>query len=112
TSCWRGSIRASGSKRDEVSVLAPAVPVTAEERVSVASSWRLVWWRFRKHRLALASAFVLLALYLVVLCPDFFSTQDPEATEARLAFIPVQRLHFFDGGRPVPSGPCRPRTVA
>jgi peptide/nickel transport system permease protein len=85
-----------------VSVLAPAVPVTAEERVSVASSWRLVWWRFRKHRLALASAFVLLALYLVVLCPDFFSTQDPEATEARLAFIPVQRLHFFDGGRPGP----------
>jgi peptide/nickel transport system permease protein len=85
-----------------VSALAPAVPVTAEERVSVASSWRLVWWRFRKHRLALASAFVLLALYLVVLCPDFFSTQDPEATEARLAFIPVQRLHFFDGARPAP----------
>ena len=85
-----------------MSALAPAVPVTAEERVSVASSWRLVWWRFRKHRLALASAFVLLALYLVVLCPDFFSTQDPEATEARLAFIPVQRLHFFDGARPAP----------
>jgi peptide/nickel transport system permease protein len=32
-------------------------------------------------------------------CPDFFATQDPEATEARLAFIPVQRLHFFDGWR-------------
>jgi peptide/nickel transport system permease protein len=85
-----------------MSVLAPAVPVTAEERVSVASSWRLIWWRFRKHRLALASAFVLLVLYVVVLCPDFFSTQDPEATEARLAFIPVQRLHFFDGLRPSP----------
>jgi peptide/nickel transport system permease protein len=85
-----------------MSALAPAVPVTAEERVSVASSWRLIWWRFRKHRLALASAFVLLALYVVVLCPDFFSTQDPEATEARLAFIPVQRLHFFDGLRPSP----------
>ena len=85
-----------------MSALAPAVPVTAEERVSVASSWRLIWWRFRKHRLALASALVLLALYVVVLCPDFFSTQDPEATEARLAFIPVQRLHLFDGLRPSP----------
>ena len=81
---------------------APALPVTAEERVSVASSWRLIWWRFRKHRLALVSAFVLIALYLVVLCPDFFSTQDPEATDARLAFIPVQRLHVFDGFRPRP----------
>ena len=85
-----------------MSVLAPAVPVTAEDRVSVASNWQLVWWRFRKHRLALASALVLLLLYVVVLCPDFFSTQDPEATEARLAFIPIQRLHVFDGWRPAP----------
>jgi peptide/nickel transport system permease protein len=72
---------------------------TAEERISVASNWRLTWWRFRKHRLAVASALVLLALYAVVLCPDFFSTQDPEATDARQAFIPVQRVRVFDGGR-------------
>jgi peptide/nickel transport system permease protein len=85
-----------------MSTLGPAIPVTAEERVSVASSWRLIWWRFRKHRLALASALVLIALYVAVLCPDFFSTQDPEATEARLAFIPIQRLHVFDGVRPRP----------
>ena len=78
----------------------PAVaPETAEDRISVASNWRLVWWRFRKHRLALLSALVLLALYGIVLFPDFLSTQDPEATEARLAFIPLQRLHLFDGAR-------------
>jgi peptide/nickel transport system permease protein len=76
-----------------------AAPSAAEERVSVASNWTLVWWRLRKHRLALASAVVLILFYAVVLCPDFFSTQDPELTEARLAFIPVQRLHVFDGGR-------------
>ena len=75
---------------------------TAEERVSVASNWTLVWWRFRKHRLAVASALVLLGFYAVVLCPDFFSTQDPEATDARLAFIPVQRVRLFDGWAPRP----------
>jgi peptide/nickel transport system permease protein len=75
---------------------------TAEERISVASNWRLVWWRFRKHRLAVVSALLLLGLYAVVLCPDFFSTQDPEATDARLAFIPLQRLRVFDGWRPRP----------
>ncbi len=79
----------------------PAAP-TAEERVSVASNWMLVWWRFRKHRLAVASALVLLGFYAVVLCPDFFSTQDPEATDARLAFIPVQRVRLFDGWSPRP----------
>src|SRR5262245_42589669 len=71
----------------------------AEEQISLASNWRLVWWRFRKHRLAVASALILLGLYAVVACPEFFSTQDPEATDARLAFIPVQRVRLFDGGR-------------
>jgi peptide/nickel transport system permease protein len=75
---------------------------SAEERVSLASNWTLVWWRFRKHRLAMASALVLLGFYAIVLCPDFFSTQDPEATDARLAFIPVQRVRLFDGWTPRP----------
>ena len=74
----------------------------AEERVSLASNWTMVWWRFRKHRLAMASALVLLGFYAIVLCPDFFSTQDPEATDARLAFIPVQRVRLFDGWTPGP----------
>ena len=71
----------------------------AEERISVASNWTLVWWRFRKHRLAMFSSVILLILYAVVLCPDFFSTQDPELTEARQAFIPVQGIHLFDDAR-------------
>jgi len=69
----------------------------AEERISVASNWKLVWWRFRKHKLALFSAGLLVVLYAIVLCPDFFSTQDPERTDARQAFIPIQGIHFFDG---------------
>ena len=30
----------------------------AEERVSVATQWQLMWWRFRKHKLALVVAVV------------------------------------------------------
>ena len=30
----------------------------AEERISVASNWTLVWWRFRKHKLAVVSTAV------------------------------------------------------
>lgn len=69
----------------------------AEERVSVASNWKLVWWRFRKNKLAVVSALVLIMFYIIVLVPDFFATQDPEATEAKLAFIPTQGLNLFDG---------------
>jgi peptide/nickel transport system permease protein len=86
------------------------------DRISVASNWTLVWWRFRKHRLALLSVAVLVSLYAVVLCPDFFSTQDPEATDARLAFIPIQRLHLLDGARwspwvPAITGKRNPTTL-
>ncbi len=96
----RDSTRAPTTAAAPLVVAEPGVaPTAAEERVSLASNWTLVWWRFRKHRLAMASAVVLLGLYAVVLCPDFFSTQDPELTDARLAFIPVQRPHLLDGFR-------------
>ena len=71
----------------------------AEERISVASNWQLVWWRFKKHRLALFSAAVLIIFYIIVLFPDFFAVSDPQATSASLTFIPMQRLHLFDGWR-------------
>ncbi|HMC37632.1 MAG TPA: hypothetical protein VKK30_07155, partial [Actinomycetota bacterium] len=77
------------SVKDAVGLAEPAAAPTVtgvEERVSLASNWTLVWWRFKKHRLAMLSAGVLVLFYLVVLFPDFFSTQDPEATDAGLAF--------------------------
>src|SRR5260370_34868280 len=77
----------------------------AEDRVAVASNWRLVWWRFRRHHLAMASAGLLIFLYLIVLVPNFFSTQDPERTDARQAFIPVQMVHLFDNGGRSPGVP-------
>src|SRR5919108_733244 len=73
-----------------------ATTTKAEDRVSVASNWQLVWWRFRKNKLAVFSSILLMLFYVVVLVPDFFATQDPEATEAGLAFIPMQGISFFD----------------
>lgn len=70
-----------------------------EERVSIASNWTLVWWRFRKNILAVVSLAVLVFFTTVVLVPDFYATMDPEATNARLAFIPIQRVHWLDEGK-------------
>ncbi len=81
----------------EEPTLAPAFSTSkTEDRVSVASNWLLVWWRFRKNRLAVFSAIVLIAFYVIVLVPDFFATQDPEATAATQAFIPMQGISFSD----------------
>jgi len=70
-----------------------------EERISIASNWTLVWWRFRKNKLAVVSTVILLFLMLIVLIPEFFATVDPEQTDARLAFIPVQGIHWLDNGQ-------------
>ncbi len=70
-----------------------------EERISIASNWTLVWWRFRKNKLAVLSLAILFFLFSIVLAPDFFATTDPEATDARLAFIPAQGINWIDEGK-------------
>lgn len=70
-----------------------------EERISIASNWTLVWWRFRKNKLAVLSGLILIFLIIIVLVPEFFATMDPEDTDARLAFIPIQSVHWIDEGR-------------
>ncbi len=65
------------------------------EAVYVAPNWKLVWWRFKKHRLALVSGVLIFFIALIAIAPGFFSTTDPQRTDAKKLFIPVQRLHFF-----------------
>ena len=37
-----------------------------------ASQWKLIWWKFRKHKLAMYSAVVVIAIYTVALVMEFF----------------------------------------
>ncbi|MGA0767059.1 MAG: ABC transporter permease [bacterium] len=69
-----------------------------DEAFDVAPNWKLVWWRFKKHRLALVSAFVLFGIILIALFPDFFSIQDPNKSSARESFMPPQGISFFHDG--------------
>ncbi|MFQ5855476.1 MAG: ABC transporter permease [Anaerolineae bacterium] len=84
---------------DDAEASATSVATEDAEAFYVAPSWKLVWWRFKKHRLALVSSVVIIMVAMVALFPGFFSTQDPHKTNAVRSFIPVQRLHFFDEGR-------------
>jgi peptide/nickel transport system permease protein len=80
--------------------LVPGTPVSseAEERVSVATQWQLVWWRFRKHKLAVVSAGVLIIFYFVVAFADFLAYADPIASEAQRGLIPPQSIHLSSEG--------------
>ena len=45
--------------------------------VYVASQWQLMWWRLKRHRLAMGAGIVLIVMYVMVLGAEFLSTSDP-----------------------------------
>jgi peptide/nickel transport system permease protein len=71
----------------------------AEERVSVASQWQLMWWRFRRHRLAMVATAVVALFYLGVMFADFLAYAPPTASEAQRSLLPPQPIRWFDEGR-------------
>ena len=79
--------------------LAADEPVAAaEERVSVASQWQLMWWRFRKHKLAMIGAVVVLVFYSSIIVADFLAYADPEVSDAQRGLIAPQSINWtLDG---------------
>lgn len=80
----------------------PAPLALPEQRIFVASQWQLMWWRFRKHRLAMVSGVIVIGFYLVVLGADFLAYAGPDRSEAQRSLMPPQRVYFFDGWRFAP----------
>ena len=78
----------------ETAVAASAVE--SQERIYVASQWQLMWWRFRRHRLAMASGIVLAVFYVVAVGAEFFATSEPGLPEAARSLMPRQTIHWFD----------------
>ena len=72
--------------------------VVAEDRIAVATQWQLIWWRFRKHKLAVGGTIVLIAFYLVALFADFFAYVDPTESEAQRSLMAPQPIHWIDDG--------------
>ncbi len=68
----------------------------ADARLAEAGQLQLTWWRFKRHRLALISLFVIALFYLVAIFADFLAVADPHATDARRSYIPPQAIHLFD----------------
>ncbi|HEX9572056.1 MAG TPA: ABC transporter permease [Burkholderiales bacterium] len=77
----------------------PLSAAAEEQRVFVASQWQLMWWRFKKHRLAVISGVVVIGFYLVVVGADFLAYSDPDASEAQRSLMPPQAIHWFAGWR-------------
>lgn len=60
------------------------------------SQARLVWRAFRKHRLAVVGAGVLVLFYLVALFAEFVAPYDTSEFNADYPYAPPQQIHLID----------------
>jgi peptide/nickel transport system permease protein len=79
-----------------------APSVAAEQRIAVATQWQLMWWRFRKHKLALGGTIVLVLFYIVAAFADFFAYAEPQESDAQRSLIAPQTIHWLDDGKLAP----------
>ncbi|MHB2167415.1 ABC transporter permease [Alsobacter sp. R-9] len=73
-----------------------ALAVVDQKRLAVASQWQLMWWAFRRHRLAMIGLVITVFLYIIAAVPGFFAVNDPNRQNARAAYYPPQSIHLFD----------------
>ncbi|MGH7407987.1 MAG: ABC transporter permease, partial [Candidatus Methylomirabilales bacterium] len=70
-----------------------------QERTELASQWRLIWWRLRKHRLAMVSFWFLLALYALIPFVEFLSPYALRTRHPEYVYSPPQHVHLFHEGQ-------------
>jgi peptide/nickel transport system permease protein len=72
----------------------------AQERFYRAPPVLLMWWRFRRHRVAVVSGALLLAFYVIILFCELLAPYALDSRHTDFIYAPPQRLHLFDQGRP------------
>ncbi|REF38000.1 ABC transporter permease [Thermasporomyces composti] len=71
---------------------------TSESAVAVAPQWKLVWWGFKRHRLAVTGGIVTLLVYFMAIFAEFLAPYSSSHYDPEYAYAPPQRLHFVDDG--------------
>lgn len=70
-----------------------------KSRVHLASQKRLMWWKFKQHRLALASGIFLLAIYGAILIAEFLAPYNLHTRNVDFIHSPPQRVRLFHDGK-------------
>jgi peptide/nickel transport system permease protein len=74
--------------------------LTAEqERFYTASQWQLMWWKFRRHRLAVISAWLLAMMYGSIFISEWIAPYDLQTRHPDFIHFPPQPIHLWHEGR-------------
>lgn len=69
-----------------------------QSKVFQASQLRLMWWKFRNHRLALVSGIFLAVLYSGILICEFLAPYNLHTRNMDYIYAPPQRVRLFHNG--------------
>lgn len=77
-----------------------SVDVMTEKQAHIyqASQLRLMWWKFKKHRLALYSLYFLTFLYAIIAIVEFLAPYNLHTRNVDFIHSPPQRVHLFHDG--------------
>ncbi|MBA3875113.1 MAG: hypothetical protein H0X30_38810, partial [Anaerolineae bacterium] len=82
-------------------LIPPNSPPFVEEfvpRVAIASQWKLMWWKFRKHRLAMIGLVIIVVMYIVAIFAGFFAPQAADSYSRTYTQVAPQTVHWLDNG--------------
>ncbi|PZQ96609.1 MAG: peptide ABC transporter permease [Cereibacter sphaeroides] len=71
----------------------------AQSVVAQASQLRLMWWQFRRHRVAVASGIFLLLMYVSILISEFLAPYNLHTRHIDSIYAPPQAVHIFRDGK-------------
>lgn len=75
------------------------VAVAAEDRSSsyeVAGQWKLMWWKLKKHRMAMIAFPIIIVMYLLTMCCEFFAPTLPLERYKSYKECPPTQIHMWD----------------
>jgi peptide/nickel transport system permease protein len=69
-----------------------------QERLYLASQWKLMWWKFKLHRVAVVSGIILLAMYASTLVTEFLAPYNLHTRHTDFIYASPQSVHLFHQG--------------
>ncbi len=69
-----------------------------QEQYYMASQWRLMWWKFLRHRVAVFCGIILAILYGSALVSEIVAPYELQSRNTRSVYSPPQRVHLFHEG--------------
>ncbi len=69
-----------------------------QERFYMASQWRMMWWKLKRHRIAVAAGIFLLVVYFTILISEFLSPYNLHSRHVDSIYAPPQAVQIFHKG--------------